>query len=250
MTTFDPACDYVVGFSGGKDSTALALRLAEEGVRFRLLMNITGDELDDLINHVRRVAAICGVPLEFACAGFSLAERIRHYAAIPNRFMRWCTRELKIEPTIKWLQSHPGVTLLIGLRADEEEREGGRYEEYVAGQRFPLREWGMTEADVWEYLKRRGVEVPARTDCALCYGQRIGEWYLLWRNHPDRWAQGENLEAETGRTFRSAKRDSWPAAMKDLRALFESGSVPNTILELPLFGSASEKNDRCRVCTM
>ncbi|MCQ6473585.1 hypothetical protein NPN13_25225, partial [Vibrio parahaemolyticus] len=71
----------------------------------------------------------------------------------------------------------------VGLRADEEEREGTRPggDSAPVGtqveQDFPFRRWGWELADVLAYLSARGVSVPARTDCARCPYQRLGEWY-------------------------------------------------------------------------
>jgi len=241
----------VVAFSGGKDSTAMALRLAELGEPFELLFNLTGDELPDLLAHVRSVAALAGRPLHLTTPGFSLAERVRRYEALPNGHMRWCTRELKIEPTVKFLASRPGSTLCVGLRADEDGREGAAtlYGPLVIYRR-PLREWGWGVAEVTSYLRERGVVVPRRTDCAMCYGQRLGEWWLLWKEHPERYAQAEELETLCGHTLRSASRDTWPAALKDLRARFEAGDRPKSIKELPLFGEVYEERPNvCRVCS-
>jgi PP-loop superfamily ATP-utilizing enzyme len=240
----------VLAFSGGKDSTAMALGMAERGETFTLLFNVTGDELPDLVAHVARVRDLTGMPLEVTSAGFSLAQQIEHYHALPNQNMRWCTRELKIEPTVAWLSSRSGSTLCVGLRADEDAREGAAtlYGPAITYRR-PLREWGWGEAQVLAYLKAKGVTVPDRTDCALCYDQRLGEWYRLWREHPERYAKGEALEALTGHTFRSPTRDTWPASLREMRERFEAGDVPRTVRTLPLFGEYEERpRRRCRVC--
>src|SRR5215475_3929443 len=180
-----------VAFSGGKDSTAMALRLHELGESFELLFTPTGDELPELHAHIAQIAARVGAPVVMP-PNRSLYEWITTYRALPNFRMRWCTRQIKIEPCIAYLLAHPGSTLLVGLRADEEARLG-LYGEY-ATYRYPLREWGWRVRDVWRYLAAQRVTVPRRTDCALCYDQRLIEWYQLYRDHPDRYARGEALE--------------------------------------------------------
>lgn len=239
----------VVAFSGGKDSTAMALRLAEQGERATLLFNVVGGEFDDLMTHVNRVRTLTGWPLVPTTAGFGLHDRIRHYEALPNQWQRWCTRELKIEPTIAYLKANPGSVLAVGLRADEPQREGiyGDYADY----RYPLREWGWGLKEVEGYLNDRGVCIPRRTNCPLCYGQRLSEWWLLWKEHPEKWAEGERLEAETAHTFRSPGRDTWPAGMAQLRERFEAGETPKGIKSLPLFDSYEVVDGSvCRVCTL
>lgn len=51
-----------VAFSGGKDSTALVLRLAELGEPFECLFTPTGNELPDLTEHMERVLEMAGCP--------------------------------------------------------------------------------------------------------------------------------------------------------------------------------------------
>jgi Phosphoadenosine phosphosulfate reductase family len=228
----------VVAFSGGKDSTALVLRMAELGEDFECLFTPTGDELPDLQLHLYAIVDRIQRPLVLP-PNQPLLYWIDFHQALPNWRMRWCTRQIKILPCIAYLQAHPGSVLVVGLRADEESREGiyGDYATY----RYPMREWGWKLADVWTYLEAQGVTVPARTDCALCYGQRLGEWYQLWRQHPDRFEVGVQLETKYGHTFRSAQRDTWPAALADLRREFEGGRVPKgALVTTPV----------CRVCTL
>lgn len=238
----------IAAFSGGKDSTAMVLRLAETGEDFSLFFTPTGNEMPQLLEHIARVATIVQRPLVVRAAELSLAGMIRAKNALPNNRQRWCTRSLKIEPCKAYLLQNPGSTLIVGLRADEEERAGmwGEHATY----RYPLREWGWGIETVWSYLNQRQIQVPARTDCAWCYDQRLSEWWALWKNYPDLWAQAEELEALTGHTFRSPTRDTWPAALRDLRAEFERGRLPRGLRSLPLFSEIVEVQNRCRVCSM
>lgn len=229
----------VIAFSGGKDSTAMTMRMHELGERAELLFTPAGNEPQDLFDHVAMIQKTTGFSLVQLRAP-SLVELIRQWNALPNHRQRWCTREIKIQPAIAFLKANPGATLCIGLRFDEEHREG-MYGDQCA-YRYPLREWKWNEADVLGYLAGRGISVPKRTNCKLCYGQRIGEWFDLWRNDPDGWAEGERLEVETGRTFRSPQRDTWPASMKDLAEAFRSGRRPR--------GHSEQEIIPCRVCTL
>lgn len=93
-------------------------------------------------------------------------------------------------------------------------------------RRFPLDEIGWGIQDVFNFLASEQVEIPERTDCALCFYQTLYEWYLLWRDEPVEWALGEHFELWTGHTFRSDQRDTQPAAMIGLRRKFENGYIP------------------------
>ena len=161
--------------------------------------------------------------------------------------MRWCTRQLKIEPFNAFLLEHTPAVSYVGLRADEEEREGAVYGD-VAGitQRYPLREWGWGLAEVRAYLAERGVVIPKRTDCGRCFYQRLGEWWELWAEHPDVYADAEADEERTGHTYRSPGRDTWPADLKSLRQRFERDQIPRGAGQLALF--SDDRDDMCRVC--
>lgn len=234
-----------VAFSGGDDSTAMALRMAELGEEFVLLFTPAGNEPPELFEHVEQVAAMTGKEL-IQPPNQPLTFWIDFHQALPNHRMRWCTRQIKIQPCIDWLKTHQGTTLCVGLRADEDARVG-LYGDYAA-YRYPLREWGWKDADVHAYNRAQGVTVPRRTNCMLCYGQRLGEWWHLWRDRPDEWAKGEVYEAQTGHTFRSPDRDTWPAALAELRERFERGDVPRDVeLNMNLFDDAPKP---CRVCTL
>lgn len=243
----------VLAFSGGKDSTCLALRWAELGETCELLFTPTGRELPECIDHIARIATMTRFKLHVRACDKSLDTLIREQNCLPNANMRWCTRMLKIEVAKGFLLENPGCTLLVGLRADEEEREGmwGEFATY----RYPIREWGWNEAKVFAYLDARGVTVPQRTDCDYCYDQRLGEWYRLWKLHPDRWEHAKELEKLTGYTFRSDTRDTWPAALVELEKRFAEAGEKELkrigVLSLPLFGEWDEKpRKRCRVCSL
>lgn len=232
----------VLAFSGGKDSTAMALRMAELQEPFSLLFTPTGNELPELKAHFDSVVRMTGAEVILP-PGPSLAGLIAEMKALPNWRQRWCTRLIKIVPCVNWLKTHPGTTLCVGLRADEEHRLG-LYGEF-ASYRYPLREWGWGEARVRAYCKERGVRVPPRTDCAVCPYQRLGEWWRLWKQYPEEFAQGEAWEAMTGHTFRSPQRDTWPAALAGLRERFEAGDVPRGADDCD-----DEEEVACRVCRL
>lgn len=231
---------HVVGLSGGKDSTALALWLVENEPRqYEFICNTTGDELPEMIDHWKRLEDMLESEIVQVRHERDLFEEIRKQQMLPSVFARWCTKILKIQPTIKYMESLPdGSTLYVGLRADEEARRGIYGEDMLI--RFPLREQSMNEDDVWSYLARRGVEIPKRTDCAACPYQRLGEWRDLYFNHRDRYIACINIEDEIGATIRSPGRDTWPADLRSLAKEFDSGRKLREY----------KRSTTCRVCSL
>lgn len=228
----------------------MALRLAEIEPRdYTYVCTPTGDELPEMVAHWKRLGDLLGKPILPVTAGVSLSGLIRRGNRLPNHRQRWCTRQLKLEPYYRWLMQHTPAVSYVGLRADEDGREGMNFPE-IDGEvtvRFPMREWGWGEADVWAYLDKRGVTIPQRTDCARCYHQRLIEWWRLWHEHPDSYAEAEAQEAAVSAyrgkpyTFRNPQRDKWPAGLKELRERFEAGDIPP---------ERGRRKTMCRVCEL
>lgn len=231
---------HVVGLSGGKDSTALALRLAEVEPRdYTYICNETGDELPEMLEHWAKLERLLGKPLHRVRHVRGLNDEIDQQKMLPSVFARWCTRILKIEPTIKYMEGLPdGSVLYVGLRADEPMRPGIYGEDITID--FPMRRWKWDEAAVWEYLDSRGVTIPSRTDCARCPYQRLGEWRDLYFKHPLIYMHAVEQEKRRGATFRSPGRDTWPADLESLAKEFDSGR------KLREYSRATT----CRVCSL
>ena len=253
---------HVVALSGGKDSTAMALALQKKEPRdYIFVCTPTGDELPTMFEHWARLEKILGSEIIKLRAKFDLNELIDHWKAIPNGRMRWCTRVLKIEPFqafIMKLALNGVVTCYVGLRADEETREGSIFSIPV-NQRFPLREWNWRLDEVWGFLNEQKIRVPKRTDCARCFNQRLGEWWELWSGESAIYSHAESQEVQYGHTFRRKNRDAQPVALKQLREKFESGYIPKIWdhpQDLPLKSIAEQmemfegSNDICRICSL
>lgn len=245
---------HVVALSGGKDSTAMALRLKmiETGSRYNYICTPTGDESPEMFEHWRNLSLRLGAPIWPITAG-TLESVMSEERAIPNHRMRFCTRRLKIEPYMKFCQANKPAISYVGLRADEQDREGITQHgadlsiprPFGIEQRYPLREWGWGLKQVLQFLEEQGVTIPDRTDCERCFWQRIGEWYLLWKNRREKFNRAAHDEEVFGHTWRSPGRDSWPVALTDLAREFESGRVPELSLKM-----MEKRKGMCRACTL
>ena len=244
---------HVVALSGGDDSSLLSVLLKEREPRpYNYLCTPTGNELPEMFEHWRGLGVLLGKSILPIMHQTGLKGIIREQRMLPNFRARFCTRIAKIEPYRLFLKQQAAlgpVVSYVGLRADEEGRAGGAYED-IGGvsMRFPLREWGYTDPMVLSELAGRGIKIPYRTDCALCYHQRIGEWYLLWVRYPEFFDEGIEIEDEWDATFRTPGCDSWPSSLRDLKAEFVSGRVPKASLDR--MNRERMESGGCRVCSL
>ena len=223
--------NYIVALSGGKDSTAMALRLqeVEPDKDFKFVITPTGAELPPMSEHWRKLEGLLGKPLTVVSPGFTLHDLTRKWNMLPRFNARFCTKMLKIIPFKSWVCNTqlPAVSC-VGLRADEEGRTGMETDDLglFFSTRFPLREWGWGICEVLAYLEKRGVTVPDRTDCDRCYHQTLHEWWVLWTQYPALYEDACQDEDRTGHTYRSEQRDTWPASLRELAKAFQERGEP------------------------
>ena len=73
----------LVAFSGGKDSTAVAMIVAEEGEPFELLFTPTGNEGPEVMAHIEAMSKRVGAPVIIP-KGPKLLPLIDEFGALPN----------------------------------------------------------------------------------------------------------------------------------------------------------------------
>ena len=197
----------IVAFSGGVDSTALALLMPDATPVF----TDTGWEFPHVYDHIKRFEKVTGrevVRLVNDKYG-GIPEYIRHAKFMPNHGARWCTRMFKIEPLNNWLAGKK-TTLNIALRADETARPGNLTEMDGLTISYPLQEWGMVRMDVvrvcieHDLLPRYPVYA-ARGGCMGCFYKRKSEVIAMSQLVPevldDLRELEEGVQDERGRFF-------------------------------------------------
>lgn len=223
---------HIVPISGGKDSTATALRLQElhPEIDFIYVITPTGDELPEMEAQWEKLEKLLGQEIVRLSVP-TLFELIEEFGMLPNFRARWCTRVIKIEGIQEFYKEHSPAVVYVGLRDDEESRAGNKlYDEDIV-QVFPMQEWGWKLGDVYAYLNKRGVEIPRRTDCGMCFWQRLDEWYSLWEQYPERYRKYEDLEFQVGGSLMTpGKHKTWPSWLFELRCEFEKGRRPTAVL--------------------
>jgi DNA sulfur modification protein DndC len=179
---------WIIGFSGGKDSTMLlqlvwtAIRKLPQEVRTRHIYVVCNDTLVEnpkiaqfvhqTLKRLQAAAASQGMPLTVHETTPVLEETFwvnllgKGYPA-PNNMFRWCTERLKINPTTDFIKSKISETgeviILLGTRSAESSNRARSIKKYeVKGERlrkhilpnayvFALIKDVLTD-EVWSYL--------------------------------------------------------------------------------------------------
>ncbi len=103
----------------------------------------------------------------------TLTDYIEAYKYFPSSGARFCTSNFKILPLDDYLKKQGECELLIGLNADETDREGNHGLVANVKYRYPLQEDGYTRQDCVDLLEKHGMkpDFPAymrRGGCIMC----------------------------------------------------------------------------------
>ena len=217
----------VVNFSGGKDSTAMLLRMIELGEHIdEVVFCDTYKEFPAMYRHIEKVKkAVEDAGIKFTTL---MAEKSFDYYMFDHEVKprngniarngyswadsktRWCTTRLKVQVTNRYfndLRKSHNIIRCVGIAADEQNRLN-RKNNQQDGARHPLAEWGWTEKDCLEYCYARGYdweglyELFGRVSCWCCPLQPLGELRILRKQFPDLWEELKDMDRRTWRTFK------------------------------------------------
>jgi 3'-phosphoadenosine 5'-phosphosulfate sulfotransferase (PAPS reductase)/FAD synthetase len=232
----------LVSVSGGKDSTAMALWLIDQGLadRCHYVFADTGWEHPDVYKYLEYLENIIG-PIHKATnskypGGF--ADLVRKKGMFPSRKFRFCTEQLKVVPIREYaaqLTEELGQELIscVGIRAAES-RSRAALDMWDSGGPIkldtwrPIIEWGVD--DVIEYHNRHNV-VPcslylrdkhpaSRVGCYPCIMSRKKE--ICGVAEQDSWRIDEirNLELEVQEKYIGRNPD-WKDQKWQLPTMFQ-----------------------------
>ena len=181
---------HVMGISGGKDSSALAIYLRGQVPEMEYFFCDTGAELPETYEYLQRLEAALGKPIARLNSDRGFDHWLWVYqGALPSPQMRWCTKALKIKPLEEWIGTAETYSY-IAIRADEH-REGYVSHKPNIHPVFPFKEDGIDKAGVMKILEDSGIGLPeyyawrTRSGCSFCFFQRKSEWVGLAERHPD-----------------------------------------------------------------
>lgn len=217
----------VVSFSGGKDSTAMLLRMMELGEHIdEVVWCDTYKEFPAMYDHVQKVKKTVeqhGIKFtelrsEKSFDYLMFEHEVKRRNDITNERgyswarprLRWCTSRLKkgvIDRHFSQLKKTHDIVHCVGIAADEQyrlERPNNQSDD----MRHPLVEWGWTEQDALEYCYVKGYDwnglysIFKRVSCWCCPLKSLEELRKLRKHFPDLWRELGEMDEKTYSQFR------------------------------------------------
>jgi 3'-phosphoadenosine 5'-phosphosulfate sulfotransferase (PAPS reductase)/FAD synthetase len=201
---------HILGLSGGKDSTALAIFMRQKHPHLEIeyFFCDTHKELKETYEYLGRIEDWLGIKIHYLEAERGFDHWLDVYGGVlPSPKMRWCTKQMKIIPLEKWVGDDEVITY-VGIRADEN-RDGYISTKPTITAKFPFKEHGLVKADIIRLLEESGIGMPdyyrwrSRSGCYFCFFQRKYEWVMLAQEHPDLFQKAVEYEQNhrDGRTY-------------------------------------------------
>ncbi|MAM13548.1 MULTISPECIES: phosphoadenosine phosphosulfate reductase family protein [Sphingomonadaceae] len=198
---------HVLGLSGGRDSAALAVHMAQTrpDIELEYFFTDTGKELPEVYEYLGRLEGFLGKPIERLNPDRDFDFWLRQYKSfLPSPRTRWCTRQLKIRPFEQWLwpalDDGDEVVSYVAIRSDENYREGYSSTHPNLSVLLPFREEGVDKAGVIDILEASGLGLPSyyewrsRSGCTFCFFQQKIEWVRLMERHPESFEEAKSYE--------------------------------------------------------
>jgi phosphoadenosine phosphosulfate reductase family protein len=192
---------HIMGLSGGKDSTALALYLKDKVPDIEYFFCDTHKELPEIYAYLRKLEIILGKKIVFLEDKRGFDHWLDVYGGfLPSAQARWCTKQLKIIPLEKFVGEADAISY-IALRADED-RVGYISTKPNIKPIFPFMNDGLVKKDIFRIIEESGIGMPdyyswrSRSGCYFCFFQRKIEWVRLSEIHTDLFEKAVKYEQE------------------------------------------------------
>lgn len=210
---------YIASFSGGKDSTAMLLKLLEENKPVDdIIYCDTGKEFPQMYEHIEKVKKYIKQKHNKEITVLKAEKSFDYYMfehiktkgknkgqqgyGWANMLCRWCTSELKNKVIDKHLKQYKeeGYIEYIGIAYDEQNR--------IKDKCYPLIEWQMTEKDCLQYCYNKGFNWEGlyehfdRLSCWCCPLKNLKELETLYKYYPDLWQELKEMDMKAYNQFR------------------------------------------------
>ena len=257
----DKPVRHILGLSGGKDSTALAIYMRDRVPEMEYFFCDTGAELPETYEYLAKLEVYLGKKIVRLSSDRTFDHWLKVYrGTLPSPQMRWCTKVLKIEPLEKWIGTDKAISY-VGLRADEASRKGYMSTKQNMMSVFPFIDDGLELRDIQNLLIESGLNQPSyyewrsRSGCYFCFYQRKKEWLGLSEKHPDLFQKAIEYESKVDHKSTASQvpytwshGESLPELLerKENIKTFEEKNKKSTLLIDVL--EDSDDNDFCVAC--
>jgi 3'-phosphoadenosine 5'-phosphosulfate sulfotransferase (PAPS reductase)/FAD synthetase len=114
---------HILGLSGGKDSTALAIYMRDRIPEMEYFFCDTGAELPETYEYLAKLEVYLGNKIVRLSSDRTFDHWLKIYrGTLPSPNMRWCTKVLKIEPLEKWIGSDKAISYVSRHRKLDQRR--------------------------------------------------------------------------------------------------------------------------------
>jgi 3'-phosphoadenosine 5'-phosphosulfate sulfotransferase (PAPS reductase)/FAD synthetase len=224
-----PDGNVQISFSGGRTSAYMLHQIAEAngGIsdRCKVVFANTGREMPQTLDFVQECGERWGIQItwveyfdaapRFAVVSHNSASRdgepfealIRRRRYLPNQQARFCTGDLKIKPSARYLVSIGWEQWMsaLGIRADEMRRVNREPQKERWQRWYPLADAGVTKHHVMAFWGRQPFDLrlpnikgnTALGNCDGCFLKSEATLAMLARDYPERHAWWERMETQT-----------------------------------------------------
>ena len=201
---------HIVSYSGGKDSTAMLLKMIEKKMPIDEIVYcevmatpIIGaeypemyeylDKVDEyLMKNIGKKITRIKPDVSFEQQFYTKKKRGKYKGKIygfPWNLGAWCNSRLKIATLDKYFKNQDKEYIsYIGIAYDEPKRLA----RLDRNEKAPLAEWEMPESDCLEYIKEKGLYNPLydklkRLGCWFCVKQSLDSLRIIRKDYPELW---------------------------------------------------------------
>ena len=210
---------HIVSFSGGKDSTAMLLRMLEENMQVdEIIYCDTYKEFPQMYKHIEKIKKYIKEKYNKEITTLKAEKDFDYYMFEHEKtrgknkgkrgygwstmLCRWCTSNLKTNVINKYLKAkNEEYTEYIGIACDEPKR--------IKDKCYPLIDWGMTEKDCLHYCYERGFNWEGlyehfdRLSCWCCPLKNLKELKILYKYYPNLWNELKKMDEKAYNQFRA-----------------------------------------------
>ena len=206
---------HIVSLSGGKDSTAMLLKMIERDMPIDEIIFVdTTKEFPVMYEHLERLES--NIPYEITRLSFDWEYWFKDHVKTkgknkgekgygwPEMGIRWCTAKKR-----DLIKSYLDKEYIIYEGIAYDERERAKNNDDGVNREYPLIGLEVTEKEALQYCWGKGYDWDGlyskmgRVSCYLCPLQSLNELRIIYEDYPKLWQEMKELDKEADRQFRA-----------------------------------------------